>query len=74
MPPLEIVAAGFVLLLGLAFLAFWVWMIVDCLRHESRAGHDRLVWVLVIVLAKLLGAAIYYFARYRPRRARLSSA
>ncbi len=69
MSPLELVAAAAALLTGLALLAFWIWMMVDCLRHEEVAGHDRLIWALVILLAKLLGAAIYYFARYRPRRA-----
>lgn len=53
--------------LGIALLAFWVWMLVDCLRREPREGNDRLVWTLVIVFTKVLGAALYYFMRYRPR-------
>ena len=30
---------------------------------------DRLVWVLVIIFTKIIGAALYYFLRYRKRNA-----
>ena len=53
--------------LGISLLVFWVWMLVDCLRHESTQGKDRLVWALVIIFTKIIGAAIYYFVRYRHR-------
>jgi len=58
--------------LGLFLLVFWVWMLVDCLTKEPVA-EDRLVWTLVICLTQLLGAALYYFLRYRRRdQARLA--
>ena len=53
--------------LWLLLLAFWIWMIVDCVNNEPSKGNDKLIWILVIVLASWLGAAIYYFAR-RPKR------
>ena len=68
MSPLEITTVVICLGLGAALLTFWIWMLVDCLKHEPRDGHDRLIWALVIILAELLGAIIYYFVRYRPRR------
>lgn len=67
MSPLEITAVAVGLTLGVALLAFWIWMLVDCLKHETRSGHDRLIWALVIIFAELLGAIIYYFVRYRNR-------
>lgn len=54
--------------LGLAALAFWIWMLVDCLKYEGDADLDRLLWVIVIIFLKLLGAVIYYLVRYRKRR------
>jgi sterol desaturase/sphingolipid hydroxylase (fatty acid hydroxylase superfamily) len=57
---------------GVAVLgtAFWVWMIIDCANNEPSEGNDKIVWILVIILAGFLGAVIYYFAR-RPSRMRI---
>jgi prolipoprotein diacylglyceryltransferase len=56
------------ILLVLAGYAFWIWMIVDCATKESSVGNDKLVWILIIVFAQIIGALIYYFVRRRPRR------
>lgn len=59
---------GFGLLeLGLVFLilgglAFWLWMIVDCITHETDAG-NKIAWLLVILLVGIIGAPLYFFAR-----------
>lgn len=73
MSALEILALVIVLTLGFAALGFWAWMLVDCIRNEPREGHDRLLWVLVIVFTKVIGALIYFFVR-RPERLRAQSA
>ncbi len=52
---------------SLAALAFWIWMLVDCLQNEASEGNDKIIWVLVIVLTNWIGALIYYFVR-RPQR------
>ena len=68
MVPVAILAVG----LGLGALAFWIWMLVDCIKHESNEGNERVVWVIVIIATKLVGAIVYYFAR-RSKRLRLAS-
>lgn len=50
-------------------LVLWVWTIVDCAKNEKSEGNDKVVWILVIVLAGWIGALIYVFAR-RPARKR----
>ena len=60
---------GLFFLFILASTAFWVWMLIDCATNEPEAGNDKVVWILVIVLAQAIGAAIYFFAR-RPERIR----
>lgn len=56
------------LLLILIFVfAFWIWMLVDCLTKEPDTGSTKIVWLLVILLAQIIGAVIYYFVR-RPQR------
>ena len=54
-------------LVALAGLAFWVWMIIDCATNEPSVGSDKIVWMIVIVFAQIIGALIYYFVRHCKR-------
>lgn len=51
-----------ILLIGLAATAFWIWAIVDVVKVPDdsmfKTG-NKLVWVLVVVLAQVIGAIIY---------------
>ena len=53
--------------IGVATLAFWVWMIVDCARYETNEGYQKAGWLVVIVFAKLVGAIVYYLVRRAER-------
>ena len=42
----------------------WAWMLVDCLSRRDedfpgKGSNDKLIWILVIILANVLGAFIY---------------
>ncbi|WP_345785353.1 PLD nuclease N-terminal domain-containing protein [Thalassobacterium sedimentorum] len=56
------------MLFGIGAFAFWIWMLVDCLKYESSDGNDKLVWVLVIVFTNWIGALIYFLVRRGERR------
>ena len=58
---------------GLAFVAFWIWMLVDCATKEPSQGNDKLIWILVIIFTHWIGALIYFLVR-RPERKRLMGA
>lgn len=62
-----ILAILFFGMIGLAFLAFWIWMLIDCIKFEPDEGNNKLIWVLVIIFTQLLGAIIYYFVQRRER-------
>lgn len=47
--------------LGILLLAFWVWMIVDCARRNFKNGNEKIIWILIILFAKVFGAVIYFF-------------
>jgi hypothetical protein len=49
--------------LGLAATVFWIWMIVDCARHER----DRHVWLWIVLILYLPGALVYFLVRVLPR-------
>lgn len=53
--------------LAVIALTFWISMIVECATKEPSQGNDKLVWIVIIIFAQLIGALIYYFVR-RPQR------
>ena len=55
------------LLVALIGFLFWLWMLVDCATKESDEGNTKIVWVIIIIFASIVGAAIYYYVR-RPQR------
>lgn len=61
----------FAILLALAVAAlcfgFWIWMLIECATKEPDTGNNKVVWILIIVFAHIIGALIYYFVR-RPQR------
>jgi Phospholipase_D-nuclease N-terminal len=52
--------------IGLSALAFWVWMVVDCARHET--GSTMVAWLLAILFAGVIAAPLYFFLRRLPRQ------
>lgn len=51
----------FIFLVVALFLAFWIWMIVDCVKRHFKNESEKIIWILVVVLLQLLGALIYFF-------------
>ena len=63
---------GFVVLLivvalGVSGTILWIWLLIDCATKEPSEGNDKVVWMLVILFAHLVGALIYFLVR-RPKR------
>ncbi len=52
---------------GLAALALWIWVLVDCITKEPSGSNEKIMWILIIVFTTWIGALIYYFVR-RPQR------
>jgi hypothetical protein len=64
---MEFLVILMLLAIGLAGFILWVWTLIDCITNESEEGNERIVWVVVIVVAQLIGALIYLIVR-RPKR------
>ena len=58
--------AVIVLILAFGFI-LWIWALLDCLQNEPSKGNEKLVWILVILLASFVGALLYLIVR-RPKR------
>jgi prolipoprotein diacylglyceryltransferase len=54
------------LLIALAVFAFWLWMLIDAIKHTPSENNLRLIWILVIILAGVIGALVYFFVQ-RPK-------
>ncbi|HZV36347.1 MAG TPA: PLD nuclease N-terminal domain-containing protein [Verrucomicrobiae bacterium] len=47
---------------GIALFAFWIWMLIDCIRNKGLGDGEKIAWTLAIVFTHWLGALIYFFA------------
>ncbi|ABE51663.1 PLDc N-terminal domain-containing protein [Methanococcoides burtonii] len=59
----------FLLFAGIAIgsTIFWTWMLIDCVMNEPSYGNDKLIWIIIIVFAQLLGALTYFIFRRQKR-------
>jgi hypothetical protein len=55
------------LMVFVAGTGLWIWTLIDCLTKEADTGNTKLVWVAVIAITHVLGAALYLLVR-RPER------
>jgi hypothetical protein len=52
----------FLVPLGLAAFAFWIWMLIDAIKNQRLTDGQKIAWVLVILFLHFLGALIYFLA------------
>mgnify|MGYP005838302553 CR=1 FL=1 len=52
---------GLMMIINILGIALWIWMIIDVAQREFEKENDKMLWVLVVVLAGWIGALIYYF-------------
>jgi len=48
-------------LLGLAYVAFWLWMLIHAITNKGLADGERVAWVIVMVFLHLIGPLLYFF-------------
>ncbi|MBS3091413.1 PLDc N-terminal domain-containing protein [Candidatus Pacearchaeota archaeon] len=51
---------AFAMLIALLVFLFWIWMIVDVAKRHFKNDAEKIVWILVVVLAGWLGALVYF--------------
>lgn len=60
---MDLVVPGFGLLIwqlsGLIYLGFWVYVVFDCLRHDFREPNQKLIWILMVLFAPIIGTFLY---------------
>ena len=48
--------------LELIGLLFWIWMIYECATRERQSA-EKILWLLLVVFAPVLGSLIYFLVR-----------
>ena len=43
-----------------AMIAFWGWMFVDLFRRKWSDGDYKMMWVIFLVFANVIGAFLYF--------------
>ena len=52
--------------IGITSLVFWIFMIVDVAKRNFKQENDKILWLLVVILAGAIGGLVYYFVIKRP--------
>jgi hypothetical protein len=62
--PLAFIPSFFESFRGLEILGllFWIWMIYECATRE-RNTTEKILWLLLVILAPVLGSLIYFLIR-----------
>ena len=48
--------------LELVGLLFWIWMVYECATRERQSA-EKILWLLLVVFAPVLGSLIYFLVR-----------
>ncbi len=71
---MDLIAPNNVLLVvqltSLVYLGFWVYALIDCVRNEFRGQHQKLIWVILILFAPVIGTFLYLSMGRRTRERR----
>ena len=47
------------ILIGIAILSLWIWIVMDIVRSEFKAENDKLVYLLLALLVPAIGSIVY---------------
>lgn len=53
------------LVLGIAVVVFWVWMLIEALKTTAATweavGQNQLIYILFMIILGIIGTVAYYF-------------
>ncbi len=67
----ELIVILLAAVIGIGGTIFWIMMLIECATKESDVGDTKLVWIVIIAVTHIIGAAIYFFVRRPVRYAEL---
>lgn len=58
--PFALAFTGAMAIVAVILIGFWIWMLIDCAKRRYRNDTEKIIWIIVIVLAGWLGALVYF--------------
>lgn len=56
---LVLMFAFFLFIIGMGLVAIWFFSLLDIIRSDFTGEHDKLIWLLVIILIPFIGTILY---------------
>ncbi|MDF2156519.1 PLD nuclease N-terminal domain-containing protein [Algoriphagus sp. CAU 1675] len=53
------IGGGPFLIFGLLYTVLWVYCLVDILRSNFKDPNMKLIWIIIILFAQVIGALVY---------------
>jgi len=50
-----------IILIGIFFEIFWIITLIDVAGRKFKEGSDKVVWVIIVIFANIIGSLTYYF-------------
>ncbi|KEO72126.1 PLDc N-terminal domain-containing protein [Anditalea andensis] len=47
-------------LLGVAYIVFWIYTLIDVIKRDFEGLTMKIVWILIILFAQVLGPVLYW--------------
>ncbi len=44
----------------MAMAGLWIYAIIDVVRSEFKGEHDKLIWLLLVILLPFVGTILYF--------------
>jgi drug/metabolite transporter (DMT)-like permease len=69
LPPPWVIPTFFLIavMVSVLSIAFWIWMLWDCIKNELPGSRQRLAWVIFIGVFGVFGAFCYNIGRRKTR-------
>jgi Phospholipase_D-nuclease N-terminal len=61
------IVGGIASIIAALFFAFWLWMLIDCIRNELPGSRKKLAWGVFIAVFGVFGAFCYNVGRRKSR-------
>lgn len=62
--PFALAFGGAMMIFGLIFIIFWIWMLVDCAKRKFRSDVEKIVWIVIVAISGWVGSLIYFVVIY----------
>lgn len=57
--PFGVAFFGIWIVVALAFLVFWIWMLVDIIKRQFRNRTEKIIWIVLMIFGGWIISLVY---------------